>query len=156
MADGMTNEVVNGVIAAIKTAFPLIPVYDNPVDQGLEEPSFSVRCVRPAHILFRGKRYHKTHLMEIVYFPTKTDRYTNSNDVAEQLFIHLEWINAGNDLLRGENMEANYSNDKTLVFTVTYDYFVIKTDDQTMMDELEQNEVKPNEGQTGTDPGFDW
>lgn len=145
MAD-MTNEVVNGVIAAIKTAFPSIPIYDNQVDQGIEEPSFSVRCVVPKQNLYRGKRYLKSHFMEIVYFPPKTDSYTNCNDVADTLFTCLEYIQAGEDLIRGKNMEAHYDDDRTLIFTLNYDYFVIRTDDQTIMDELKQNEVKPYEG----------
>lgn len=138
MADtDMTTEVVNGVIAAIKTAFPESDVFDNPAKQGIEENSFSVRCVQPTHEQFLGRRYHKSHLIEIVYFPPNGQEYTRCNQIAEQLFEALEIIQAGDDPIRGTHMEPRYSDEnRALVFTVVYDYFVIKENDSALMDHL--------------------
>lgn len=122
----MTNEVVNGVIAAIKAAYPTIDVYDEDVEQGLVEPSFSVRCVRPSEELYRDKRYHKTHLIEVLYFPPREKRNQNSNAIIEALFSILEYITAGNDLIRGSRMNAYMDANHIVVFTVTYDYYVLK------------------------------
>ena len=133
----MTTEVVNGVIAAIKTAFPSVDVFDEPVDQGIVEPSFVVRCVRPGQEQFLGRRYRKTHLIEIVYFPPAGERFTNCNAVSEQLFDALEVIQAGNDPIRGWNMDSHYSEDNNaLIFTVNYNYFVIRENNADLMDTL--------------------
>ena len=133
----MTTEVVNGVIAAIKTAFPSIDVFDNPVEQGIVEPSFTVRCIRPTQDQFLGRRYKKSHLIEIVYFPLRGETFTNLNAVAESLFDALEVIQAGNDPVRGWNMDAHYSEDNdALIMTVNYNYFVIRANNADLMDSL--------------------
>ena len=62
----MINDVKDGIVAALVAAFPGVPVFDEPVEQGIVEPSFSVRCVNPNRNLFRGKRYFENDLFEIV------------------------------------------------------------------------------------------
>ena len=74
----MINDVKDGIVTALVAAFPGVPVFDEPVEQGIEEPSLSVRCVEPKRNLFRGKRYYEDDLFEVVYFPPETDRYQNS------------------------------------------------------------------------------
>ena len=39
----MINDVKDGIVAALVAAFPGVPVFDEPVEQGIVEPSFSVR-----------------------------------------------------------------------------------------------------------------
>lgn len=52
---GMTNEVVDGVIAALCNEFPNIPVYDEQVEQALNQPSFFVRSIAPpAALIFES------------------------------------------------------------------------------------------------------
>lgn len=123
-----TQEVVDGVIAAIKEEWPLVPVYDETVEQGLDEPSFSVRCVNPGNrALFRDRRYKQSHLIEVVYFPPKEGRYQSSYAVAETLTSILEIIKVGaGDLIRGKNMNPHLDDSRVLVFTVFYDYFAVK------------------------------
>lgn len=139
MADpiDMTTEVVNGVIAAIKAAFPQSDVFENPVEQGIEENSFSVCCVKPAQEQFLGRRYFKSHLIEIVYFPPKGQEYTACYGIAEELFDALEIITAGNDPIRGKHFDSRYLEEsRALVVTVVYDYYVIRQDDTAKMQTL--------------------
>ena len=75
----MTNDVINGIVAALVAEFPGIPVHDEPVTQGIVEPSFSVRCIQPKRKLFRGNRYYQEGIYEVVYFPPMTNRYQNKS-----------------------------------------------------------------------------
>ncbi len=123
----MTNEIINGMIAAIVAEFPGIPVYDETVDQGLVEPSFSVRCVRPIRKNVPGDRYYQENLMEVVYFPPSENRYQNSNEVVERLFECLELLTlSDNGKIRGRDMQSTTTEDFTVVFTVTYSDFLYR------------------------------
>ncbi len=128
MAD-LTNEVIDGVISAIVEEFPSIPVYDEQVEQDLPEPSFFVRSIRPRQNLFMGKRYKRRELIEVTYFPPQTGRKRSVNSVLETLFSILEIITAGNDRIRGSDMEGHTDENDVGVFTVTYDYFVLSNDE---------------------------
>lgn len=140
----MINDVKDGIVAALVAAFPNVPVYDEPVSQGIVEPSFSVRCVRPEQRLFRGNRYFQNDLFEVVYFPPVTNRYQSSNETVEKLFNCLEIITLSDKgTIRGKDMKANTLEDFTVVFTVRYSDFLYKTESKDLMTELEENTVEP-------------
>lgn len=126
----MVNDLINGMIAALKEEFPDIPVYDELVNQGIVEPSFFVRCVEPNRRLFRGRRYFQKNMMEVVYFPPKENRYQNSNDVVESLFGCLEILSLPDGLIRGRNMNVHTNADYTVIFTVTYSDFLYTEEKQ--------------------------
>lgn len=119
------NEAVDGVVAALHEAFPSYPVYDEHVKQGLETPSFYVRCARPLQERYRGERFRVEQFMEITFFPEQENR--TNNYVIEKLFSILEVIHAGDDLIRGTNPSVNIDEeDGTIVFTIMYRYFAIQ------------------------------
>lgn len=121
----LTNEVIDGVVAAIADEFNSVPVYDEALEQGLPEPSFFVRSIQPRQALFLGRRYKRTELIEVTYFPPLEDRNRKTNEVLETLFSILEIITAGNDRLRGSDMQAHIDDESQVgVFTVIYRYFV--------------------------------
>lgn len=124
----MINSVKDGIISALIAEFPKVPVFDEPVEQGIVEPSFSVRCVQPNRELFRGNRYHQEMLYEVVYFPPADSRYQSSNETVQRLFDCLEIIELADHMqLRGKDMKSNTLEDFTVVFTVKYDTFLDKT-----------------------------
>ena len=131
----MTNEVIDGIVAALNAEFDPIPVYTEEVEQGLVEPSFSVRCINDKFSHFRGDRYFRESLFEILYFPPEDSRKNNSNGVVQRLFLCLEYIRAGNDILRGTKMDSHME-DGVIIFTLHYDYFVIRTSDGDKMETL--------------------
>ena len=138
---GMTNEVMDGVIAAIDSEFPDIPVYDEQVEQDLKQPCFFVRSVAPRQRLFLNRRYLRTELIEVTYFPPDEGRKRNANDVFERLFSSLEIIQAGQDMRRGTEMELHVDDESgTAVFTVNYRYFV--TSSRAEAEETEITEIK--------------
>lgn len=135
----MINKVKDGIVAALAAEFPNTPVYDEAEEQGIVEPSFSVRCVEPTQRLFRGKRYYQNDLFEVVYFPPETDRYKTSNDVVQRLFNCLEIITLTDGKIRGRDMRSNTLEDHTVVFTVRYSDFVYKAGEtQDLMESIEE------------------
>ena len=140
----MINDVKDGIVTALVAAFPDVPVFDEPVEQGIVEPSLSVRCVEPKRNLFRGKRYYEDDLFEVVYFPPETDRYQNSNEAVETLFNCLEILTLSDKTtIRGREMKAHTAEDFTVVFTVRYSDFMYKSEEPDLMDTLEENSVEP-------------
>ena len=134
----MTNDIINGIVAALVATFPGVPVHDEPIEQGIIEPSFSVRCVKPMRKHFRGNRYYQEGLYEVVYFPPTENRYQNSNDVVESLFDCLEILTLPDGTIRGRGMESYMSEDFTVVFTVKYSDFLYKKEEKVLMQTLKQ------------------
>lgn len=145
MAD-FINEAVNGVISALAEHFPNYPIYDELTEQGLEEPCFFVRCVRPLQELYRGNRYLVEQVIEVVFFPPNEKRNKTSNSIIEKLFSILEVVQAGADPIRGSNPQAHLNDeDGTAVFTITYRYFANKVDTPVPMETLTVKGMKLHE-----------
>ena len=135
----MTNEVVRGVAKAIVAGYPTIPVYTEKVDQGIEEPSFVVRCYRNKHNLYRGRRYFKEHRIEVQYFPPKENCRQNAHSIEEGLFRLLQWITVGEEQAKimGKNMETYLDEQSfTVIFTVMYNYYVLSEEDAEKMESM--------------------
>ena len=142
----MINSVKDGIISALVAEFPNVPVFDEPTEQGIVEPSFSVRCVEPSQRLFRGERYYQEDLFEVVYFPPADDRYHSSNATVQRLFDCLEVIELSDKTtIRGRDMKSNTTEDFTVVFTVRYSDFLYKSKSKDLMQTLEVEDIKPIE-----------
>jgi len=142
----MINAVKDGIVGALVAAFPTVPVYDEPVEQGIVEPSFSVRCVKPSRNLYRGKRYYEEDLYEIVYFPPQENRYQSSNEAVDKLFDCLEVITLSDKTtIRGRDMNSHTNEDFTVIFTVKYSDFMYREESSDLMRTLEENHVEPVE-----------
>lgn len=134
----MINLVKDGIIGAIAADFPGIPIYDEPVPQGLVEPSFSVRCVTPSLRHFRGRRYYENNLYEVVYFPPEENRYRDSNDTIDKLYLCLEVITLPDGTsIRGRDMHPHTADDSTVVFTVRYSDYMYRETEQALMETLD-------------------
>lgn len=135
----MINEVIDGVVAAIRAEWPDVPIYTGEVAQGLEEPCFSVRCIRPRQKQVVGRRYFKSHRLRIYYFPNPGyEAWREIQAVYERLFSVLELISCGGDMIRGTDMDTHIEDDVG-IFMVNYDFFVHRTpEDEAEMEELEQ------------------
>lgn len=130
----MINQVINGVVDALYNAFSTTyPIYKENVNQGLDEPSFSVFTTKPTEKLFRGSRYFK-HVPIVVNFFPSDDSNNTCYSMIEQLYTILEYITVGTSpdtaVLRGINMEGTIS-DGVVVFTVDYDFFVIRVNNES-------------------------
>lgn len=120
----MIEEIINGVTAAIRAEFPDTDIYTEAVEQGMREPCFSIKCIRPAQEQVVGERYFRRHLIRIYYFPAPDgDKWSEINTVQDKLLDCLEMIRCGGDPVRGTEMETRIEDDVG-IFLVNYNFFV--------------------------------
>ncbi len=144
----MINRIIDGVVKALDEAFSL-PIYTENTEQGLTEPCFSVYTATPTEKLFLGKRYLKHTPVVVNYFPSSgLDQKSECNSIIDELFNVLEYIEVNDSTERGSNMNAVIS-DGVVVFTVDYDFFIIKTntDGEDLMESYTEG-IEVNEENT--------
>lgn len=125
----MINKIIDGIIASLNEEFgDKYEFYPEDVEQGLNEPCFSIVCINPTSKRFFDNRYFKTNLFCIHYFPEGGK--SEINDVTDRLFDCLEYIKIDDDLLVGTNMYGNMV-DGVLHFFVNYDLFAYKEKEKT-------------------------
>lgn len=122
----MINKIIDGINEAINQEFgDGYDIYTESIEQGLEEPCFSILCLNPTNDLFLGKRYFRKNQFMIQYFPSTDEINTECNAVRERLFDSLETILVNGDLTRGTKMKGEII-DGVLNFHLNFDMFVHK------------------------------
>ena len=127
----MINKIIDGISVAINAEFgDDYEIYTESVEQGLNEPCFSILCLNPTNEQFLGRRYFRKNQFCIHYFPQSEEKNKEINEVRERLFECLELITVDGDLCRGTNMSSETS-DGVLSFFVNYDMFMYKMQEGT-------------------------
>lgn len=133
----MINRIIDAISISINTEFgDGYEIYTESLEQGLNEPCFSIFCLNPTNELYRGKRYYRTNQFCIQYFPKPDEPKAECNAVMERLYDCLELITVDNELTRGKRMKGEIV-DGVLSFFINYDMFVYKVENQDVMEELE-------------------
>ena len=124
----MINKIIDGISEAINQEFgDGYDIYTESIEQGLEEPCFSILCLNPTNDLFLGKRYKRTNQFMIQFFPASDEKNKECNAVMDRLFDCLETITVQGDLTMGTKMNGEMV-DGVLNFQVNYDMFVYKVE----------------------------
>lgn len=132
----MLNALISGIVAALRGEFgDEIPIYTDLVYQGMTEPAFSVQIVKPVLEQYRGMRYLRRNLAAVYYFPKERGDYYETNSVIERMFPALEYISINGVLTRGTKPDAHVEDD-VVVYTLNYDFFVWKTENEEVMEVL--------------------
>ena len=119
----MINKIIDGISVAINAEFgDDYEIYTESVEQGLNEPCFSILCLNPTNEQFLGRRYFRKNQFE--------EKNKEINEVRERLFECLELVTVDGDLCRGTNMSSETS-DGVLSFFVNYDMFMYKMQEGT-------------------------
>jgi len=141
----MINKIIDAISVSINSEFgDGYEIYTEQLEQGLQEPCFSILCLNPTNELFLNKRYFRTNQFGIQYFPSTEEKNSECNAVLERLYGCLEWITMKvdeltGDLTRGTKMKGEVV-DGVLNFFVNYDMFVYKVEvNQDIMEDLEVN-----------------
>jgi hypothetical protein len=125
----MINSIIDAISMSVDAEFNTTPgtyqIYTESIEQGLEEPCFSIMCLNPTSELYLGKKYFRTNQFNIQYFPSTDEPRNECNDVLEKLYDCLETITVMGDLTRGSKMNGEIV-DGVLNFFVNYDMFVYK------------------------------
>lgn len=121
----MINRLIRAISIALHAEFgDSCQIYMEEVKQGLQEPCFFISCLNPAKRRFRGKRYIRTNLFCIQYFPPDgAGRNEACHMAAERLFWCLESLKTEKRLVRGTGMHYEVM-DGILHFFVRYDVYV--------------------------------
>ena len=141
------NMIIEAIAAALNGEFgEEYTVYAEDVKQGLSEPCFFISCINPsdrqlmgnANRHFLASRYYRENRFCIQYFPLEENNgRQESYDKAERLFGCLEEINADGDIIRGTDMNFEYT-DGILSFFVSYNFFFFFTREPTVMEKFER------------------
>lgn len=132
----MINSIIEAISVALGNEFgDGYEIHMEEIEQGLEEPCFFIFCLNPTNNLFLGKRYFRTNLFCIQYFPASKEKQRECNGVAERMYECLEYITIyGEDTpIRGTKVEHEVV-DGVLNFFVNYDCFIYKKEQQTPME----------------------
>ena len=142
------NMIIEAIAAALNGEFgEEYTVYAEDVKQGLSEPCFFISCINPsdrqlmgnANRHFLASRYYRENRFCIQYFPLEENNgRQESYDKAERLFGCLEEINADGDIIRGTDINFEYT-DGILSFFVSYNFFVYRTREPTVMEKFERD-----------------
>ena len=135
------NSIIDGISVALDAEFNAeseeYTIRANELKQGLKEPCFFISCINPTFRLFFDKRYFRESPFCIQYFPKSRNKAKEEcNDVADRLFLALEYITVDGDLTMGTKMHSEFV-DGVLNFFVNYDAFVyIRKDEPPIMEAL--------------------
>ena len=120
----MISSIIDGVTAALEEEFPGVKVYPETVRQGLKEPCFILRLVRPTNAPMLSGRYRRSFLVSVQYIPESTaEEKAECYDVNDRLFRCLEYIKASGNLVRGTGASSEYHGGG-FTFFITYRMFM--------------------------------
>lgn len=132
----MINKIIDAICIAVDKEFNTTPgsyeIYTESIEQGLQEPCFSVFCLNPTNELFRNNKYFRNNKFCIQYFPSTDEPKAECNSVLERLYDCLELITVvenetTNSKTRGSRMNGEIV-DGVLNFFVNYNMFVYKVE----------------------------
>ena len=103
----MVEKIIDGISQVLHETFGEdYDIYTESVEQGLEEPCFSILCLEPSREPLLGRRYFQTNPFCIHFFPSEKEKMAQCNKVREQLFDSLGMITVDGDLTRGTAMKS--------------------------------------------------
>lgn len=111
-------------------------IYTEKVEQGLKEPCFLIRCLNPTKNKHLGQVYKRTNQFSVQYIPSTMDVNEECHSVLERLFECLEDVILSDKPVHGTELNGEIQDD-ILTFTVNYDGFVLKYEDETAMDDVD-------------------
>lgn len=134
----MLNEIIKGISMALNAAFgDEYEIFQNDVEQGLEEPCFLIAVLQPEVTPILGRRFIKRNPFDIQYFPSAPGNNAEMFTVAEKLIEVLDFITLPNgDQLHGTSVNYEIV-DNVLHFFVNYNLPMIRPTEETYMETLE-------------------
>lgn len=133
----MIQEVINGIINAIRTSFDeTFRIYTESIEQGLIEPCFSVLSLNPSGERELGDRFKRFFPFMITYFPSSDEPIAECNAVCEELLGLLADVQTSIGLLHASTMSGEVI-DGNLQFNVQYNvYAMLQREPVEMQEEM--------------------
>jgi hypothetical protein len=131
------QEIINAIAEALFQEFGSeYEIYTEKVEQGLTEPCFLIRCLNPTKNLFLGRCYKRTNQFSIQYIPSTQEANEECASVLERLFECLADVILSEKPIHGTELHGEIT-DGILTFMVNYDGFVLKEEQEYIMEDLE-------------------
>ena len=131
------QDLINAIAEALFQEFGSgYEIYTEKVEQGLVEPCFMIRCLNPTKNIFLGRCYKRTNQFSIQYIPSTQEAHEECNSVMERLFECLENVILHEKPVHGAELHGEIT-DGILTFTVNYDGFVLKEEEQIHMEDVD-------------------
>ena len=131
------NEIITGISEAIKAEFGEdYGVYTEFVEQGLNEPCFSIVCVSPKSSRFLGDRYYKENRFCIHYYASTADVRTECMEVFDRLAMCLNRITVSGDEINGTDIYAEEPDNGVFHVFVNYNLFMREVKEKETMETL--------------------
>ncbi len=136
----IVNSIIDAICITINNDFgDDYTIYTESIKQGFEEPCFFIHNFSATNNLFLGNRYFRESMFCINYFPLEINKKNKEcHDIAERLYECLEWLDVGDNLLRGIGLKHDIL-DGVLNFYVNYNSFEYKPKGTTPMGEVVKN-----------------
>ncbi len=133
----VTNEIIKGVARQLNAAFgDGYEIYQNMVQQGLQEPCFFIGVLQPEQQPLLGSRALRRNPLVIQYFPRADGDNAEMLEAAEKLLENLEFIQLlDGDWLHGTNMRYEIQNG-ILHFFVNFNLTVNRLQQEQNMEDL--------------------
>lgn len=134
----MIQEIIEGVAQALYHTFgDEYKIYENDVEQGLQEPCFFLGVLQPSLSPLPGGRFLSLNPLDVQYFPASRRDNQTLLHVAEQLLTCLDLITLP-DGARARGTERSYAiTDNVLHFLVTYPVTLRRPKEETPMQEVQ-------------------
>lgn len=122
----ITNNIIKGVSKKLYNCTKY-PVYVNKKMNNVHFPCFFIRMTDNSRDHVLGVRYLQTQMLDIWYLPNAEEEIiiNEVHELAESLYTQLEYINCGEVIVRGTDMNYRIT-DGGLHFFVTYEVFLFK------------------------------
>ncbi len=134
-----TEQLITGVVGAIYEEFgERYPIRTENNEQGFEGPCFYVKCVRPSVGRYFWRRYYRTWLISVYYFPNEKvlgeayEPNRECNEVSERLFACLDVFKVGDGYIDARDKEATI-NDGVLVMTFNVHAYEVRAQETEAM-----------------------
>lgn len=141
-----SNAIIEGIATKLYQATGY-PVYIDNQQQNMIFPCFFLTLNVGEQEQKLGSRYYREGTYYIHCFQSEDGKvrdYNELRDAAERLYWALEYINVGDAIIRGTDMQEQIIDD-VLLFSVHYNYFLHRVAENNPMQSLEQHEgVKHN------------
>ena len=134
----MVNKIIDGISLKLYETFgETYRIYTEEIKQGLTEPCFFIQLLDPGNAPLVDKRTKRDHLFAIQYFPKSLNKARREcQEILELLYIALEYINVGEDLVRGIGMKGDIT-DGILTLTISFNVILRELVEETQMEGIE-------------------
>ncbi|WP_438497166.1 phage tail terminator family protein [Paenibacillus sp. IHBB 3054] len=124
------QDIKNALIKKLSLFTPELPVYDEAVEQGMQQPCFFVLLMESSQNREISRRYRRFNSFDVHYFPHKDAAAPREECelMAERLYSEIEYVRGLEGGYRGTGMRHEIV-DGVLHFFVQYNYHVIRTKD---------------------------